>query len=217
MSGKNINFNDKKIKKSSFYKDKKINNIEEIDVNNILVSKKEPYGTKNSHKYFIGYNDNDNIRPLCIRLPQMTGYARKFDENATMSFIVKNKQLLKKYTKIWEKIEGLMKTNFESKPVYGDHDKYIKTKIKIYAGSIITNFHNKKMPKEKAPCKCLSIIMIDSVIKANKKYYPQTLLEECKYIQEKIKIVNHIDEDLVDSESDDSSNDETESDIDNEE
>ena len=61
--------------------------------------------------------------------------------------------------------------------------------------------------------------MIDSVIKANKKYYPQTLLEECKYIQEKIKIVNHIDEDLVDSESDDSSNDndETESDTDNEE
>ena len=59
--------------------------------------------------------------------------------------------------------------------------------IKGYAGNIITNFRNKKMPKEKAPCKCLSIIMIDSVIKANKKYYPQTLLEECKYTQEKIK------------------------------
>ena len=64
-----------------------------------------------------------------------------------------------------------MKINFESKPVYGDHDKYIKTKIKMYARSIITNFHNKKMPK-KTPGKCLSIIMIDSVIKANKKYYP---------------------------------------------
>ena len=111
-----------------------------------------------------------------------------------------------------------MKINFQSKPVYGHHDKYIKTKIKIYAGSIITNFHNKKMPKEKAPCKCLSIIMIDSVIKANKKYYPQTLLEECKYIQEKIKIENYINEDLENSESDDDgSNDETESDIDNEE
>ena len=214
MSEKNINFDDKKIKKSTFYKNKRIYSTDDIDVNNILVSKKEPYGTKNSHKYFIGYNDNDNIRPLCIRLPQMTGYARKFDENATMSFIVKNKQLLKKYTKIWEKIEGLMKINFESKPVYGDHDKYIKTKIKIYAGSIITNFHNKKMPKEKAPCKCLSIIMIDSVIKANKKYYPQTLLEECKYIQEKIKIENYVNEDLEDSESD-SDNNETESDIDN--
>ena len=147
----------------------------------------------------------------------MTGYARKFGENATMSFIVKYKRLLKKYIKIWKPIEGLMKINFESKPVYGDDDKYIKTKIKIYAGNIITNFHNKKMPKEKAPCKCLSIIMIDSVIKVNKNYYPQTLLEECKYIQEKIKIENYINEDFVGSESEDSSNDETESDTDNKE
>ena len=54
MSGKNINFDDKKIKRSSFYKNKKINNIEDIDVNNILASKKEPYGIKNPHKYFIG-------------------------------------------------------------------------------------------------------------------------------------------------------------------
>ena len=52
------------------------------------------------------------------------------------------------------------------------------------------------MPKEKAPCKCLSIIMLDSVIKANKKYYPQTFLEECKYMQEEIKTENYIDEDL---------------------
>ena len=73
------------------------------------------------------------------------------------------------------------------------------------------------MPKEKAPSKCLSIIMIDSVIKANKKYYPQVLLEECKYIQEKIKVANYIEEDLENSESDSNSDDETESDIDNEE
>ena len=92
-----------------------------------------------------------------------------------------------------------MKINFESEPVYGDDDKYIKTKIKTYAGNIITTFHNKKMPKEKAPCKCLSIIMIDSVIKAAKKYYPQTLLEECKHIQEKIKIENYINDDLEDT------------------
>ena len=147
----------------------------------------------------------------------MTGYTRKFDENATMSFVVKDKQLLKNYNRIWEKIEKLMKINSESKPVYDDddNDKYIKTKIKIYADSIFTNFHSKKMPKEKAPCKCLSIIMIDSVIKANKKYYPQTLLEECKYIQEKIKIENYINEDIENSESDSDSNNETKSDIDN--
>ena len=134
-----------------------------------------------------------------------------------MSFIVKNKQLLKKYAKIWETIEGLMRINFESKPIYGDDDQYIKTKIKTYVGNIITNFHNKKIPKEKAPCKCLLIIMIDSVIKANKKNYPETLLEECKYTQEKIKIENYINEDFEDSESDSDSNNKTESDIDNEE
>ena len=134
-----------------------------------------------------------------------------------MSFRVNNKQLLKNYNEIWEKIEKLLKIDFESKPLYGNDDEYIKTKIKIYADTMITNFHNKKMPKEKAPCKCLSIIMIDSVINANKKYYPQTLLEECKYLQEKIKIENYIDEDLEKSESDSDSNDETKSDVDNDE
>ena len=149
----------------------------------------------------------------------MTGYARKFDENPTLSFIVKDKKLLKSYAKILETIEGLMDINFESKPIYGGDDKYIKTKIKTYAGSIITNFHNQKMPKEKAPCKCLSIIMIGSVIKANKKCYPQTFLEECKHTQEKIKIENYINDHLEDSESDSDSNNETEpdNDSDNEE
>ena len=216
MSGKNINFEDKK-KKSDFYKNKKAFQIDKIAVSKIQISKKEQYGTKHALKHFIGYNDNDVIRQLCLRLPQMTGYAKKINENETMSFKANNKQFLKNYNKIWEKVEKLLKINFESKPVYGDDDKYIKTKIKIYAGSMITNFHNKKMPKEKAPCKCLSIIMLDSVIKANKKYYPQTLLEECKYIQEKIKTENYIDDDLEKSESDSDSNDETESDSDNDE
>ena len=81
MSGKNINFDDKKIKRSEFYKNKKVTRIDDTDVNKILVSKKEPYGTENSFKYFVGYNDNDVIRPLRVRLPQITGYARRFDEN----------------------------------------------------------------------------------------------------------------------------------------
>ena len=93
MSWKNISFDDKKIKKSDFYKNKKIFQIGHIDVNKILVSKKESYDTKNSFKHFIGYNDNDVIRPFCLKLPQMTGYARKFDENATMSFRVNNREL----------------------------------------------------------------------------------------------------------------------------
>ena len=61
----------------------------------------------------------------------MTAYARKFDENATISFRANNKQLLKKYDKIWRKVEKLMRIDFESKPVYGDDEKYIKTKVKI--------------------------------------------------------------------------------------
>ena len=91
MGGNNMNFDGKKIRKSTFYKNKTINNSEDINVNNILISKKEAYGNKNSLKDFIGYNHNDIIRPLCIRLPQMTSYVRKFNDNATMSFRVNNK------------------------------------------------------------------------------------------------------------------------------
>ena len=141
----------------------------------------------------------------------MTGYAKKFNEIVTMSFRANNKQLLKNYNKIWEKVEKLMRIDFESKPVYGDDDKYIKTKIKIYADSIVAYFHNEKIPKEKSPYKCLPIIILDSVIKANMKYNLQTFLEECKYVQEKIKIENYIDDDLK---SDSDSNEETESDND---
>ena len=82
---------------------------------------------------------------------------------------------------------------------------------------MITNFQSKKMPKGKAPCKCLSIMMLDSVIKAKKKYYRQTLLKECKYEQENIKIENTIDDDLekgLSDESDNDSSDETEFDND---
>ena len=81
-------------KKANFIKTKKQTKIDDIDVNKILVSRKEPYGTEKSFKYFIGYNDNVIrpyvIRTLCVRLPHMIGYARKFDENATMPFRVNN-------------------------------------------------------------------------------------------------------------------------------
>ena len=99
----------------------------------------------------------------------------------------------------------LMKIDFNTKTTYGDDDKYIKTKIKTYKDSITTNFYNKKgskkIPEEKIPHKCLSIIILDSVIYAYEKYHPQTFLEECKYVKEKIKTNNYIDEELK-SESD---------------
>ena len=71
----------------------------------------------------------------------MTGYVNEFNENKntiTMSLRVNNEQLFKKYNKIWEKVEKLMRIDFESKPIYGEDDdnKYIKTKMKMYADSI---------------------------------------------------------------------------------
>ena len=130
MSGNSINrinFDDKKIQKSNFYnnKNKQIFNIDDINVNETLLSTKEQYGNYNSSKYFIGYNDNDIIRPLCLKLSQMTDYINEFDENKnknknentiTMSLKVKDKKLLKNYNKIWKKIEGLMCINFDTKP-----------------------------------------------------------------------------------------------------
>ena len=110
-----------------------------------------------------------------------------------------------------------MNIDFNSKPTYGDDDKYIKTKIKTYEDSVTTNLYNekesKKIPEEKVPRKCLSIIIIDSVLYAYEKYHPQTFLEECKYKQQKQKQQkNQIDEELK-SESDT----DTDSDTDNDE
>ena len=97
MSGKSINFNDKKIEKSVFSKNKKPFQLVDIDVNKLLVSKKEAYGKNNALKYFIGYNDNDLIRPLCLRISQMSVFIKQFKENKkttiTMYLMVKDKQL----------------------------------------------------------------------------------------------------------------------------
>ena len=144
MSENSINFdnnnnNNKKKKKQLSQQKQEIFNIDDMDVNKILVSKKEIYGKYNSFKYFIGYNDNDVIRPLYLELSQMPGYINKFDEdknkkkmkksNITMSLKVKDKQLLKNYNKMWKKIERLMSIDFDSKPTY---DKYINIKTKTY-------------------------------------------------------------------------------------
>ena len=107
----------------------------------------------------------------------MTGYVRKFEGNTTMSFKISNKQMLKKYNQIQKRVEKLLKIEFDSEPVYGDSDKYIKKK-KNTCLQQITSFQSRKMPKEKATCKYLSIIMLDSVIKAKKMCHSQTLLEE---------------------------------------
>ena len=105
MNKNNINFNKNKIKKSNFCKNKKIFDINDIDVNKILVSKKEKYGKRNSFKHFIGYNDSDIIKPLYLEATQMIDYINKFDKNTiAMSLKVKDKKLFKNYNKVWKKL-----------------------------------------------------------------------------------------------------------------
>ena len=198
-----IIFDDKNINKSNFYKNKKLFNIYDIEFDKVLISKKEACGKKSSFKYILGYNDDDVIKPLCIKLPQMIGYIKHFDSNKTMLFKVNDNRLLKQYTKIWERV---------SAPVYGDNDKYIKAEIKSYGDKVNTNFQGKKIPKENASYKCLSLIMLDSFIRLSKKYYPQTFLEECKYEIKKTKMENLISDDLDESSSDN----ETDYELDNE-
>ena len=116
-----------------------------------------------------------------------------------------------------KKMEKLMKIDFNTKTTYGDDNKYVKTKIKSYRDSITTNFYNKKgskkIPEQKIPHKCLSIIILDSILYAYEKYYPQIFLEEYKYVQEKTKNNNFIDEELK-SESDRDSDSDSDNDID---
>ena len=136
----------------------------------------------------------------------MIGYVKNFDSNKIMSFKVGENKLLKMYNKIWEKISNLMNIEFDSASVYGNNDKYIKTKIKMYEDRVNTNFQGKKVPKENASYKCLSLIMLDSVIRVNKKYYRQIFLEECKYVIRKNKMENLINDYLDLSLSDESDN-----------
>ena len=200
----------------SFIRSKKLFNIDDIDVVKILVSKKEPYGTKNSLKYFIGYNDNGVIRPLCIKLPLMTGCVKHIDSNKTMSFKVIDNKPLQKYTKIWERVSGLMNIIFDSEPVYGDNDIYIKAKwIRMEINFLKFNFQDKNVSNKNALYKSLSLTMLDFVIRVNKKYYPQTLLEACKCTIKKNKMENLINDDL-DLISSDESNNESDNGFDNE-
>ena len=107
----------------------------------------------------------------------MIRYVKHFDSSKTMPFKVIDNKLLKRCTKIWGKDISLMNIEFDSEPVYGDNDKQIKTKIKKYGDEINRNFQGKNIPKEDASYKCLSLIMLDSVITVNEQYYPQALLE----------------------------------------
>ena len=150
-----MNFDDKKVNKKAFYKNKKPYDVYNIDTEKILVSKKESYGKKGSIKHFVGYNDEDVIRPLCVKFPQMVGYVKNFNGNKMMSFRVNDKKMLKKYNKIWDTIADLSDVQFDSHPVYGDNEKYINIKIGMYEDRVITNFQGKKTEKESSSYDCI--------------------------------------------------------------
>ena len=204
MSQKIINSGDKKISKKDFYNNKKQFNIKDIDINKILISKPESYDENNMRKYIIGYNDN-TISSLQLFLSKMTGYLNVFkDGTKKMSLLSDNNEFLERYTGIWEKISDLVNKKFDSNPVYSN--KYINTKIKSYNNDIKTNFRNNdnknnKLPEKNKPYKSVSLISLDSIIKINGKYYPQTLLQECVYKLINKKVENIITDVNLDSSS----------------
>ena len=97
-----------------------------------------------------------------------------------MSFLIKDDEVGEKYEQIWDVIKNKLKIKFHSEPVY--EYKYLKTKVKEYDDVIKTNFLNNGKPKEYMLYICIACITIDSVMKMDKKNYPQVYLEECKYI-----------------------------------
>ena len=142
----------------------------------------------------------------------MIGYLKEFDDSM-MSFRIDDSNLLKKYCKIWKKIKELLEIELDNEPVYGNGDYYIKTKIKKYDNKVNTNFQGKEVPKGDFSHKSLSLIMLDSVVKVGKKYYPQVFLEKCKYVKRKNKMINYINDDLEISSSDDDDDDDDDDEI----
>ena len=163
------------INKNEFPKHKHLTDIDEVDIDIIVISSKDSYGNKGAFKYFIGYI-NKYIKPLCIRIPQLNGYVKYFDSNNKyVNFLVHDKELLKKYNAKWNRIRNLLKREFNNESVY--NDKYIKSKINLYNIKVNTNFHGNKIPEENECYECLSVILLDSVVKVNEKYFPLILLE----------------------------------------
>ena len=115
-----------------------------------------------------------------------------------MSFLIKDGEVWEKYKQIWNLIKNKLGIRFHSLLV---HDKkYLKTKLKEYNGIIKTNFLGNGIPKENKHCSCIACITIDSVMRMDKKNYPQVYLEECKYKIKKIQMSRFINTEL-DSES----------------
>ena len=110
------------------------------------------------------------------------------------SFVIKDDDVLDKYNEIWDKIKETLSIKFHSMPVYDG--KQIKVKVIEFNGVIKTNFLGDKVPKENEHYTCIACITIDSVMRMEKKNYPQVYLEECKYRMKKTKMTKFIEAEL---------------------
>ena len=131
----------------------------------------------------------------------MNGYIKYFDNGGkNMTFATDNEKVYDKYNEIWEVIRKLLKVKFTVNPVRDD--TYLVAKLKIFNRIKRTTFNN-NIPIERNHYICIPAIDIDSVLKIdNKRAYPQAYLEQCKYKLKKRKIVNYIDDEIIDVDSD---------------
>ena len=119
-----------------------------------------------------------------------------------MSFVTDDKEVYEKYNEIWNAVRRLLKLEFTASPIRDD--KYVLAKLKIFKKKNLTTFNNNNIiPIEKNHYICIPAIDIDSVLKIDKKAYPQAYLEECKYKLKKSKPVSFIDSETIDDDSDD--------------
>ena len=202
MSLRKIKFGNKKVNKKGFYSSKQAISLDSVDLNKIVVSKKWKINDT-TYKHICGYLNIDTIQPLCVILPQMDGYIKYFDGGAkNMSFVTDDEKIYKKNNEIWEVVRNLLKIDFTVNPV-GD-DIYLVAKLKIFdrINRTIFNNNNNYIPMERNHYICIPVIDIDSVLKIDKRLYPQAYLEQCKYKLKKRKIVNYIDDEIIDEGSD---------------
>ena len=189
------------VSKKEFYANKKAIKLDSVDLDKIIVSNKWKIDEA-TYKYLCGYLNNDVIQPLCVVLPQMYGYIKYFDDGGkNMSFVTDDEKIYDKYNKICEVIRKLLKVNFTVGPIRDD--KYLSAKLKIFNKVNKTRFTGGFIPLERQCYNCIPAINIDSVLKIdNKRAYPQEYLEQCKYKQRKEKVVNFIDDEIVDDDDD---------------
>ena len=196
MRSQKIKFGDKEVDKKTFYSSKEAILLDSVDLSKIVVSSRWKLNDK-TYKYFCGYLNNNVIKPLCVILPQMNGYIKYFDDGGkNTSFVTDDEKVYEKYDEIWNVVKSLLKLKFAACPIR--NDKYILVKLKIFKKKNLTTFNNNIVPTEKNHYICIPAIDIDSVLKIDKKAYPQAYLQECKYKLKKRKIVSFIDSEIID-------------------